>query len=195
MHVPYEQRSKLDDKATPYIFIEYGDEEFGYRLWDSKKQKIVISKDIVFHEHETIEDMEKNVSGAKVTYKGVANVTPGQTSSESATNEVEMSESKPGAELEEPVIEKEESGDDSDTRSVDQREQIPSLEEGLQLRQTTREHRPSTRYQSLEYILIADEGEPESFQEVQSHIDKDCWIKFMQEEMNFLWKNDTYELT
>ena len=32
MHVLKEQRLKLDDKATPCIFIEYGDEKFGYRL-------------------------------------------------------------------------------------------------------------------------------------------------------------------
>ena len=43
---------------------------------------------------------------------------------------------------------------------------IPIQEEGLQLRRTTREHQPSTRYPSSEYILIADEGEPESFQEI-----------------------------
>ena len=95
-HVPKEQRSKLKDKATPCIFIEYGDEDFGYRLWDSEKQKIVRSRDVVFHEHETIEDMEKNVSGAKLTYEGVADLTPEQTSLESVTNEVEMSESEPG---------------------------------------------------------------------------------------------------
>ena len=43
---------------------------------------------------------------------------------------------------------------------------IPIQEEGPQLRRTTREHQPSTRYPSSEYILIADEGEPESFQEI-----------------------------
>ena len=91
MHVPNEQRSKLDDKATSCIFIRYGDKEFSYRLWDSEKQKIVNSKDSVLHEHETIEDMEKNVRGAKLTYEGVADLTPKQTSSESATNEAEMS--------------------------------------------------------------------------------------------------------
>ncbi|KAK3003592.1 hypothetical protein RJ639_018169 [Escallonia herrerae] len=31
-HVPKEQRSKLDDKAIPYKFSGYGDDEFGYRL-------------------------------------------------------------------------------------------------------------------------------------------------------------------
>ena len=87
MHIPKEQRTKLDDKATLCIFIDYGDEEFEYRLWDSEKQKIVRSRDVVFHEHETIEDMEKNVSGAKLTYEGVADLTPEQTTLESATNE------------------------------------------------------------------------------------------------------------
>ena len=116
---------KLDDKPTPCIFIGYGDEEFGYRLWDLEKQKIVKSKDVVFHEHETIEDMEKNVRGEKLTYEGVADLIPEQTSSESATNGAEMSESKPGTELEESVIEEEESGDDNDMGGVDHGEQIP----------------------------------------------------------------------
>ena len=122
MHVPKEQRSKLDDKATMCIFIGYGDEEFGYRLWDSEKQKIVKSRDVMFHEHETIEDMKKNVSGAKCTYEGIADLTPEQTSLESATNEVEMSELELGTELKEPFIEEEESSDDSDTGGVDQEE-------------------------------------------------------------------------
>ena len=119
MHVPKEQRLKLDDKATPCIFIGYGDEEFDYMLWDSEKKKTVRRRDVVFHEHESIEDMEKNVSGAKLTYEGITDLTPGQTSSESATNEAKMSESEPGMELEETVIEEEESGVDSNMRGVD----------------------------------------------------------------------------
>ena len=87
MHVPKEQRTKLDDKETPCIFIRYGDEEFRYRLWDSEKKKTVRSRDVMFHEHKTIEDKQKNVRGAKLTYEGVADLTLGQTSSESATNE------------------------------------------------------------------------------------------------------------
>ena len=77
MYVPKEQRLKPNDKATPCLFIGYGDEEFGYRLWDPEKQKIVRSRDVMFHEHETIEYMEKNVRGAKLTYEGVADLTPG----------------------------------------------------------------------------------------------------------------------
>ena len=76
IHIPKEQRLKLDDKTTQCIFIGYGDEEFDYKLWDSEKQKIVRSRDVVFHEHETIVDMEKNVSGAKLTYEGITDLTP-----------------------------------------------------------------------------------------------------------------------
>ena len=78
---------------------------------------------------------------------------------------------------------------------VDQRGRIPPLEEGPQLRRTTRERQLSTGYPSTEYILTADEGEPKSYQAVQPHKDKDYWIKSMREEINSLWKNDTYELT
>ena len=76
-----------------------------------------------------------------------------------------MAESEPWTELEERVIEEEESSDDSDTRGVDQGGggKIPLLEEGPLLRQTTRKHQPSTRYPSSEYILIAYEREHKSF--------------------------------
>ena len=40
------------------------------------------------------------------------------------------------------------------------------------MRRSTRKRRPSTRYPSSEYILLTDEGEPECFQEVESHKDK-----------------------
>ena len=42
--------------------------------------------------------------------------------------------------------------------------------------------------------MITDEGELESFQEVQSHKDKQSWMKAMHEEMNSLHKNNIYEL-
>ena len=70
--------------------IGYGNEEFGYKLWDPEKQKIVKSRDIVFHEHETIKDMEKNVVSAKLTYEGVVDLTTRQTSSKGVIDETDM---------------------------------------------------------------------------------------------------------
>lgn len=56
MHKPKEQRSKLDDKVKECTFVGYGDEEYGHRLWDPEKKKVVRSRDVVFHEHKTMED-------------------------------------------------------------------------------------------------------------------------------------------
>ena len=41
LHVPKEQRLKLDSKVTPCIFVGYGDAEFGYKLWDLEKKKMI----------------------------------------------------------------------------------------------------------------------------------------------------------
>lgn len=46
-------------------------------------------------------------------------------------------------------------------------------------------------YPSSEYILLTDEGEPESFQEAKIHEDKDNWMKVMYDEMNSLKKMTT----
>ncbi|KAK3023358.1 hypothetical protein RJ639_043439 [Escallonia herrerae] len=51
-HVPNEKRLKLDDKAILCIVIGYNDDEFGYKLWDPERNKIIRSRDMVFYEHE-----------------------------------------------------------------------------------------------------------------------------------------------
>ena len=81
------------------------------------------------------------------------------------------------------------------TDGVEQGEQPPPLEMvEPQVRRSTREHHPSTRYPTSNYTMITKEGEPKSFQEVQFHKDKQSWLKAMHEEMNSLNKNKTYDL-
>ena len=80
-------------------------------------------------------------------------------------------------------------------QAVEQGEQPPQqVISEPQIRRTNRESRPSSKYPPSEHVLIIDEGEPENFQEVQTHADKVSWMKAMQEEMHSLLKNDTYEL-
>uniref|UniRef100_A0A2N9J1S8 Integrase catalytic domain-containing protein n=1 Tax=Fagus sylvatica TaxID=28930 RepID=A0A2N9J1S8_FAGSY len=188
-HVPKEQRLKLDDKATPCIFVGYGDAKFGYKLWDPKKKKMIRSRNEVFHEDENITNYEKSEK-SKSTVEGVSDLTPTSSSSDIATDIEEVQVENYG---DEPAGV---DGDDAiDTEGVEQGEQpIPPEMEEPQVRRSTRERHPSTRYSTSEYVLITDEGEPESFQEVQSHKDKQGWMKVMHEEMNSLHKNNTYEL-
>ena len=83
----------------------------------------------------------------------------------------------------EPVNEDEQADEDN----------LESLDE-LQLRRSTRERQPSTRYSFTEYMMITDGGEPEPYQEVMSHKKKLEWLGAMQDEMKSLHENHTYDL-
>jgi hypothetical protein len=59
VHVPKDERSKLNSKIKQCLFLGSKDDEFGYRLWDPKEKKIVISGDVIFFKDQTIEDFEQ----------------------------------------------------------------------------------------------------------------------------------------
>ena len=52
MHVPNEQKSKLDDKSQKYIFIGYDANSKGYKLYNPNIGKTIISRDVIFDEEE-----------------------------------------------------------------------------------------------------------------------------------------------
>jgi hypothetical protein len=77
VHVPKENRSKLDNKDEKCIFIGYKDGVKGYNLWNLETKKIVYSWDVVFREvkyvpkqeflprKEEIENIEFDLDDAK----------------------------------------------------------------------------------------------------------------------------------
>ena len=80
-HVSKELRQKLDARTTTCIFIGYGDEELGYRLWDPKEKKVIRSRDVVFHENQTIKDIEKPTMSQILEYSAqedISSSTPAQ---------------------------------------------------------------------------------------------------------------------
>lgn len=58
-HVPNDEKSKLDAKTQKCIFIGYDHNEFGYKLYDSIKKKLVRIRDVVFFEDQTIKDIDE----------------------------------------------------------------------------------------------------------------------------------------
>ncbi|RDY03186.1 hypothetical protein CR513_13260, partial [Mucuna pruriens] len=68
VHIPKDKRSKLDMKTRQCIFIGYVHDEYGYRLYDPVKKKLVRSRDVQFMEDQTIENIDKN--GKQHNYVG-----------------------------------------------------------------------------------------------------------------------------
>jgi hypothetical protein len=50
VHVPDNQRVKLDDKSIKCVHLGVSDESKAYKLYDPAKKKIVVSRDVVFEE-------------------------------------------------------------------------------------------------------------------------------------------------
>ena len=59
VHIPKDERSKLDAKSKQCIFIGYGQDDFGYRCYDPVGKKLIRRRDVVFIEDQTIEDIDK----------------------------------------------------------------------------------------------------------------------------------------
>lgn len=53
VHVPKEKRGKLDDRSFACVFLGVSDESKGYRLFDPKTKRVVVSKDVVFEEEKS----------------------------------------------------------------------------------------------------------------------------------------------
>ncbi|KAE8699066.1 hypothetical protein F3Y22_tig00110597pilonHSYRG01396 [Hibiscus syriacus] len=51
VHVPADERSKLDAKSNECIFLGYKKGVKGFKFWDLVAKKIVINRDVVFYEH------------------------------------------------------------------------------------------------------------------------------------------------
>ncbi|KAK3022595.1 hypothetical protein RJ639_046200 [Escallonia herrerae] len=49
-HIDKEERKKLDSKSQKCVFIGYGGDEYGYRLWDYEHNKIIRNRDVIFDE-------------------------------------------------------------------------------------------------------------------------------------------------
>ena len=60
VHIPKDERGKLDAKSKECIYLGSPRDELGFRLWDPTNKKIVRSRDVVFHEDQTIHDVQQS---------------------------------------------------------------------------------------------------------------------------------------
>nr|GEV77480.1 retrovirus-related Pol polyprotein from transposon TNT 1-94 [Tanacetum cinerariifolium] len=134
-HNSSDERSKLDVKTKPCVFLGYGQDEFGYRLYDPVHKKLVCSRDFGDDIHNDEEHGADDVDAQ-----------------------------------EQPNL-------DEDVHP----ELPPDMPPFLPLRQSTRDHHPSTHYFAYEYVLLTDGGEPECYAEAIEDEHKKEWFESMQD--------------
>ncbi|KAK7307279.1 hypothetical protein VNO77_40196 [Canavalia gladiata] len=141
------------------------------RFWDDKNRKILRHCDVTFDESVLYKDREQKVSE---TTKQVG-------------VEVELEKSTPR-------------DVEADTQStpdtVAEEPEVEQVTPEQVLKRSSRTIRAPDKYSpSLHYLLLTDEGEPESFDEALQVEDSIKWEQAMDDEMSSLEKNNTWVLT
>ena len=179
LHISDQGRNKLDSKSKFCTFIGYGEDEFGYRIWDDENKMIVRSRDVIFNEKVMYKDRRK-----------IENYDTNQKEStfidEDYVPDSTMQEytiiSTP--QLEEHIIQ-------SSTSQSNDIQQLSSPTPTL--RRSTRPHVPNRKH--MNYLLLTDEGEPEDYHEASHTRYASKWELAMKDEMQSLISNQTWELT
>ncbi|VFQ81624.1 unnamed protein product [Cuscuta campestris] len=168
-----DERSKLDVKTRQCIFVGYGHDEFGYRLYDPVEKKLVRSRDVIFMEDQNIEDIQKMEKSESQSYDDLVDLNPTPMAhTPNATNgDLNDDNSHVPHDFIDGNVEEE-------SNEVHNQPHVDNNSPTVALRRSTRERIPSTRYSTNEYVLLTDGGEPECYEEAMENEDKEKWGKF-----------------
>ncbi|KAL0297634.1 UNVERIFIED_CONTAM: Retrovirus-related Pol polyprotein from transposon TNT 1-94 [Sesamum radiatum] len=181
VHVPSDERSKLDPKSKQCIFLGYKKGVKGYKFWDPAARKMVISRDAVFDEQSMLWQHQNEMS---------------KIGSSSYTLQMEL-EPHPVA-IENYGRSHPTSSDpiatDSGGSSITNELQSYNLARDRQRRTNVK---PPSRlgYEDMvSFALLVSGDEPTTFHGAITSQKKKEWMGAMVEEMESLHKNQTWEL-
>ncbi|KAE8674537.1 hypothetical protein F3Y22_tig00111745pilonHSYRG00059 [Hibiscus syriacus] len=160
--------SKLDPKSRKCKFLGYADGVKGYRLWDPTARKVIISRDVIFVE-DKLQRKEDDDSAEKSETT--------QIHVEKEFEEGDSSEAEPAHDEQEP-----ESSEAPTTRQSDHVRRRPNW------------HSDYVIEGNIAYCLLTEDGEPSTYQEAINSSDASLWMMVMQEEIEALHKNNTWDL-
>lgn len=176
-HIPVQKRRKMDKKATKGYLVGYdGDER--YRIWVKEEHRVYLSRDVIFQERPGQCDDHTELSL--------------QDRIEEESNQGKYEEQQ---EIKEDRIQDEESQED-EARDSDSEEEVEPTP-GRQLRDRSLLQKPK-RFK--DHVMeadtyLSDNDSPETYKEAVDGKDSSNWKKAMDNEMDSLKENQTWELT
>ncbi|GKA25380.1 retrovirus-related pol polyprotein from transposon TNT 1-94 [Tanacetum coccineum] len=139
----------------------------GYRLWDPTAHKVVVSRDVVFME----DKVQENEEGVSTTRETTTIQMEKEIQSNDSSEAVPQHEVNETTESQAPM-----------TRTLDRERRRPGWQADYVMES------------NVAYCLLTEEGEPSTLQEALNNPDASFWKEAMQEEIEALHKNKTWEL-
>jgi transposase InsO family protein len=163
--VPKEKRRKLDEASEKCIFIGYSSQSKGYKVYNLKSKKVVVSRDVLFDENATW-NWEK----------------------EEVERSIPVSINLPQKSAIEDVQNEENGVHSSSHLSSPSSPSSPSSSNSSSSSSTPRKMRDlNDVFARCNFCVI----EPDNFEEAMK---EKCWKKAMEEEIEVIEKNNTWEL-
>ena len=182
-HVPKEKRLKWDKKSREGVFVGYGDLTKGYRIYFPTLDTVEILRDVDFENELTISENKFEDSTEQIIY-----LSKNTTEENENLNEIFEEENGNADEIENENLEINSSMDDSmctcndDEFSPSSDCLTPELKSHYNLRNR------------MCNIMMVDVYEPSNFKQALDSENSDEWKKAMNDEMDSLIKNETWDL-
>lgn len=174
-HIPSQRRRKMDKKAIKGYLVGYdGDER--YRIYIKKTHSVILSRDVIFQERTGICDNSTEIS-LQDNAKEVLN--QGKCEEE---KENSMGDQKKNLEI-------------SDNSDSDDEDAEPISQKQLRNRSLLRKPKRFEDHIMEAESYISEDDTPSTYEEAINSKDNLNWKKAMENEMNSLKENHTWELT
>ncbi|KAG9457668.1 hypothetical protein H6P81_002176 [Aristolochia fimbriata] len=199
-HIDREVRKKLDPKSTKCVFLGYGGDEYGYRLWDFDNNKVFRCRNVVFNEEQMykdrkeekkIEPKEKEYIKRDETDENLSQATNEQVVPSEGEQQIET-EQENESQGEQSSIDDGESHEYSNAQTDFDNSEIPQEEIVTSGLRSTRVRKPVQKLNLIvQHVLYTDAGEPESYDEAMADEAHLNWELAMKDEMLSLEENQT----
>lgn len=196
VHIPTERRKKFDETATEMVFMGYDNASKAYRCYDPVTKKITISRDVSF-------DNYWNFDNEKLDTKATSENTVGvslESSIESQKSQENFLQENEQVEEHEYQLaqENDNAQEEGEFRTPNDRP-IPNVEFQAvgrrRVSQRINKGKPPRRLIDEMHMAVHEIKEPKSYGEAILCKERDKWTAAMQEEMESLKANNTWEIT
>lgn len=191
VHVPKEVRTKFDVKSIKCIFLGYSMNSHGYKCLDPKTNKLLVSSDVVFDDHEMFKSENQNTPQPDFIEEEKLVPNPVQLIEDTQENHVHLPEVRNVAE---DQLQNEEHFEGVGVEDIVEVQQKAAESLAPRTRRPSRKVIENAQAFTMEDCLLTMEEDPRTIEEALSSPEAALWKAATNSEIHAMKLNEVWEL-